>query len=154
MQRAGLFCLTENPKNILMWSHYASNHEGMALQFKVSNDIRSMLYALKIHYSKEYPKWSVTDYDNMVEEILLRKSTDWAYEEEWRILRIGGKGTFQPFKPETLSGVIFGCRVDEGFKKDVLAILEERRSIYKCEVKTYSAEMHKSSYRINVFKDS
>lgn len=153
MQGAGLFCLTEDPRSILMWSHYASNHEGVVLQFKISNDPASMLYALKMHYSKEYPKWSISDNDNLIKDVLLRKSIDWQYEKEWRILRIGGKDTFQPFKPEVITGVIFGCRAKSAYKYQVLEILDKRSKKYRFNVKTYSACMHKSSYKLNIYKD-
>lgn len=54
----GIYCLSENNKNILMWSHYASNHEGLVLEFDVAETIDTFLQAFKINYLKNYPTLS------------------------------------------------------------------------------------------------
>lgn len=33
LQKFGVTCFTENPTDILMWSHYADNHRGVCLSF-------------------------------------------------------------------------------------------------------------------------
>lgn len=153
VQETGIFSLTENPKNILMWSHYASDHKGLVLQFDISKDPESLLYALKMHYSREYPKYDFSsDLKAQFENIILRKAEDWAYEKEWRILRIGGANTYQPFKPETITGLIFGCRVNPEFKKAIMEILEERTRLGLPKINIYSSVMHKSKYALNVYK--
>ena len=34
-QNWGVYCLCEKPDNLLMWSHYASAHQGICLQFDI-----------------------------------------------------------------------------------------------------------------------
>lgn len=51
----GIYCLSENNKNILMWSHYANNHKGLVLQFDVADAIEAFFPAFKITYSSDYP---------------------------------------------------------------------------------------------------
>jgi hypothetical protein len=47
----GILCLSRNKKNILMWSHYAKNHEGLCFGFE------DKLYNGNFTYSKvSYPK--------------------------------------------------------------------------------------------------
>jgi hypothetical protein len=46
-----ILCLSRNKKNILMWSHYAKNHEGLCFGFE------DKLYNGNFTYSKvSYPK--------------------------------------------------------------------------------------------------
>src|SRR5262249_32714692 len=33
-ERLGVCCFAEDPRNILMWSHYAANHSGVCLRFR------------------------------------------------------------------------------------------------------------------------
>src|SRR5262249_4259046 len=35
--QTGVVCLTEHPDNLLMWAHYAQNHEGFVLGLDISN---------------------------------------------------------------------------------------------------------------------
>jgi hypothetical protein len=152
-QNNGVFCLTEDPRNILMWSHYANKHEGVVLQFDISKDPESLLYALKMHYSKEYPIFNLKhSFDTYFESIILRKAIDWEYEKEWRILRVGGANTYQQFKPQALVGLIFGCRVKEDFKRKIMSILEERKNINHPDIKIYTSIMHKSEYAVQIKK--
>jgi hypothetical protein len=34
-----IYCLTPCPRSILMWSHYADNHRGICLEFRVRNNV-------------------------------------------------------------------------------------------------------------------
>ena len=148
---AGLSCFSENPRNILMWSHYASKHQGAVLQFNISKDLGSMLYALKMHYSHHYPIFNfAVDLAEQFESIMLRKASDWSYEKEWRILRIGGADTFQPFKPQALTGIIFGSRCTDNFRVMAQQVINERRAVGHPHINIYQAEQHPSKYAIRI----
>jgi hypothetical protein len=67
-ERLGMFCLSANPNDVLMWSHYASNHRGLCLGFRTTGD--SILWdAQSVEYSREYP---VVDYFRMTREQRVR----------------------------------------------------------------------------------
>ncbi len=152
-QAAGIFSVTENARDVLMWSHYASQHKGMLLQFEIAKDPESLLYALKMHYSLDYPSFDVSlNFETQFERIMLRKSEHWAYENEWRILRIGGAGTYQPFKHNALTSLILGCRSEPVFRDKVIKILKEREALKHPSIKVYKAEMHPSKYALKYFK--
>ena len=44
-----------DPRNILMWSHYAANHKGLCLQFELTRDIDNFVFAMPVQYSEDYP---------------------------------------------------------------------------------------------------
>lgn len=152
-QAAGIYSFTENKKDILMWSHYASQHKGFLLQFELAQDIDSFLYALRMDYSSNYPEYDISKgFENSFKQILLRKSKHWEYEKEWRILRIAGARTYQQFKPQALKSLIFGCRAEEEFKSKIIGILKERNQLGYTSIEVYQAEMHKSKYDLKYFK--
>lgn len=79
-------CLFKQCKDIVLWSHYGSNHEGMALGF--SDDIYNNLIKRNINYQSEYKKIGYLDVDifNLSEELIFRKSSEWVHEDEVRIV--------------------------------------------------------------------
>lgn len=150
-QGVGLACFTEDPRNILMWSHYAKKHSGIVLQFELARDPESLLFALKMHYSDDYPSYDFhKDLQDQFEPILLRKALLWKYEMEWRILRIGGARTYQAFKPSALTGLIFGCKATTAYKKYIHMLLNERQSLHNTPLNLYQAIKHQSKFKLRI----
>ncbi|QKE63986.1 DUF2971 domain-containing protein [Aquipseudomonas campi] len=83
-EKIGILCLTEDPLNILMWSHYAQNHTGICIGFDTGELPFSS--AMQINYREERPK-AEFDSDALIEHVLLTKSQHWKYEKEWRVLK-------------------------------------------------------------------
>lgn len=85
-EKIGILCLSETPQQILMWSHYGANHTGVCIGFD-SGDL-PFKSALKVHYSDERP---FIQFDsspkNLLERVLLTKSSHWSHEQEWRIIK-------------------------------------------------------------------
>lgn len=85
----GILCLTENPKNLLMWAHYGSNHKGVCLGFDTGE--RPFSTSKPLTYTDERPQIPFSSYKNMEPEdaskIFLHKSKEWDYESEWRCVK-------------------------------------------------------------------
>ena len=78
-----VYCLGPDPKNLLMWSHYADSHRGICLEFSLSNNI--FCAALKCEYSSAFPIMTLhDDSDEAALLSLLAKSDVWSYEKEYR----------------------------------------------------------------------
>lgn len=125
----GVLCLAEKPDSLLMWAHYANNHEGFVVEFDCDHSffqqglgedvIRTSLS--KVVYSQNVPTTSLLDMKNF--DFVLTKSYDWSYEQEWRMLLQNKdcKKTI-PAEPhdiclfeipaESMKRVILGCRAD------------------------------------------
>jgi hypothetical protein len=126
LSRYRILCLTSTKHDILMWSHYASNHTGVVLEFScdVAND-SSWSIARQVEYRTDMPSFAtetefigllVGSYELPIEkrinQMIYTKAIDWAYEQEWRIhLPDDGLGEFVCFSPNELAAVYFGCRV-------------------------------------------
>jgi Protein of unknown function (DUF2971) len=154
LEKIGLHCLNEDPRSLLMWSHYAKQHKGIVLQFEIAKDPESMLNAMKVDYSDEYPVLNLAqDLQGQFQKIILRKFTDWDYEKEWRLLIINAASTYLKFQSKTLTGVIFGCRADDQLRLRIKKLVSERLEKKLSALKFYNAKMHQSQYKIILERD-
>jgi hypothetical protein len=78
--------LSADPTHILLWSHYANGHKGVAVEVDIP---RNHEYLRKVRY---YPYWytpvfsetSQTEYT--MRHLFEEKGLEWAYEREYRII--------------------------------------------------------------------
>lgn len=136
----GILTLTEKPDNLLMWSHYADSHEGFVIGFDSNNrhfDERKgpndeLRYLRKVEYRDQRPQAPLTGLTDV--DVFLVKSSQWEYEQEWRILRALQEADkvihaedypihLFKFPSDAVVEVIFGCRMHESCKQRILRIL-------------------------------
>ena len=116
MNQIGVCCFSMTSKSILMWSHYAHYHQGFCLVFDVLNDPDFFTVARPVNYIDTMPEFYFPlDIDEIVERVILPKSTEWEYEQEIRIIKLqsdiesNGNQVFK-FNPNALRKIIFGCK--------------------------------------------
>jgi hypothetical protein len=148
-ENLGVYCMTEVPDNILMWSHYADSHRGFCLEHDRSEDNplgsssldmtewgteveREMQWTKKVSYASAYPTICILDLLTAtnwraLHLFLLTKSVDWAYEEEWRLTGYPG-GRNVP-NPGRIKSVIFGMRMVPEHREQLIRELEDRPGI-------------------------
>ncbi|MGL1892223.1 MAG: DUF2971 domain-containing protein [Spirochaetaceae bacterium] len=149
-----VLCLSKDPKNILMWSHYAYNHTGICVGIK--SEVRKDLIAINVktntsvHNKKNheldngsliakaiyYPKNDLVphilnpfkDNSGKVKDILYSKSSLWSYEEEYRIiLPLHNIPTKKVYLIEgSIGQIIFGLKVPYDLKKHIIGKLSDR----------------------------
>jgi hypothetical protein len=81
----GILSLTEDPEHILMWSHYAHQHKGMAVGFDLSHEFFKQMFisgtefALPVKYCNQRPLYSMEKGDFLagVEGFLGTKGLQW-----------------------------------------------------------------------------
>lgn len=85
--RWGLLCFSPNYIDQLLWAHYADDHKGIALGFKIkSKDLFDVKYTpneirTRIQLSKDY-----LENEKQYLELAKVKYKEWIYEKEHRIL--------------------------------------------------------------------
>jgi Protein of unknown function (DUF2971) len=91
-QNFGILSLTETPDNLLMWAHYGDCHKGVVLGFDETHPffrgaeiVAGLARLNKVEYNQKRPVLSITTRNNP--KVFLRKSIEWAYESEWRLIR-------------------------------------------------------------------
>ena len=125
----GILCMSQNYKNILMWSHYAKNHEGLCFgfDFKLFEDVRIKNSQVSYPENDEYELISFfTPAKGEIRRMFTTKSEFWSYEEEVRFLDLAGGKTLgaKKFIKECLKEVIFGCKADETNIKKIIQLCQ------------------------------
>lgn len=129
----GVLCLSSDPKNVMMWSHYADNHEGLVLRFDsqhITKQTSGELRCFQVNYDRSFPRLpeyisalrAVENGDQLAFNKLFfcRKSRDWKYEKEWRFFA-SRPGSFVEFEPPMLSSVIFGWKMSASTRQLISA---------------------------------
>ena len=130
-EQRGVFCLSASDTNVLMWSHYGDNHQGLCLGYSVSEQITGN-HKYKVH-KVNYAGSRIAktqDLDRMLggdansrdaidEAAYLAKAEAWSYEDEWRILGPAGnqKGVLN------LEEIIYGFRCPEHVQTAIRSII-------------------------------
>lgn len=85
----GIFCVTEDPVNLLMWAHYGNSHQGVCIGFDSNASL--LKGAQKLNYQKIRPRLpfnaNIEPSKICLKSIFLTKSKDWSYEKEWRVIK-------------------------------------------------------------------
>lgn len=131
---SSVVCFSEKIDSILMWSHYSYNHTGFALGYDLHslllpNDknlgLYPVIYSDKRYNAEEFLLYLFgslmqapihnTDLMSSI-KLLLYKSLDWQYEQEWRVIKSDASNLFnghsEPIglKPNS---IYYGCRISQ-----------------------------------------
>jgi hypothetical protein len=117
MEKIGISCFSSANKNSVMFSHYADEHRGACLIFNPDHftdlwnrwDVNVGGRIQRVIYYDRFPRF---DEDLERARIATAKHRDWSYERECRLTTNWGypSGLYK-FKPEALTGIIFGVRM-------------------------------------------
>jgi hypothetical protein len=146
----GVFSLTTQPTNILMWSHYSNSHKGFVVGFDTDSlftDIQCTI--LPINYQNEYPSippgLGTEEGPLEIYGVYGTKSGLWEYEDEVRMIKVhGAKKSFQ-YKPETLKEVILGCKISEKHRDEILGVARNFPN-----VQVYQARMSRTAFELDI----
>lgn len=164
-------CLTENPKSILMWSHYAFKHTGFCIEYDFNQaidtdfpldrlakvtysdemlmlDLRSMIQMVRKRVDPEYIKDpAITELTcETCNEAILTKNSAWKYEEEWRIV-LDNFSNVQIDKIPFATKIILGANIDEKHKEELLKIAHEKEP----PIPVYQAFLRPDKYEIGYY---
>lgn len=161
----GVLSLSILPDNILMWSHYSGGHTGFVLGFDAQHlyfngklsESDELRHVREVIYREERTQAPMTAMDGV--EMFFVKSTHWAYEKEWRILRpledaevtIDAKPypvhLFR-FPESALRQIIFGPKIDQVTKGELIAAVAARPALH--HVTFMQATLESNRYAVNI----
>lgn len=138
-----ILCLSEDPKHVAMWYHYADKYQGVVLEFRCSELTDSAwLAARKVGYSAEPSSIYTADgwaelitlengaaVERMVDWATLNKSADWSYEREWRVVTFRRSNETEgysdyAFRPSELSAVYLGPLIKRAEALAIFGLLD------------------------------
>lgn len=120
---------SEKYDSVLMWAHYTNNHSGFCIEYDLSHlplvhNFRNLLYP--VIYDSEI--FDISDflegdkngseYSNLyMLQAIIRKSLDWAYEHEWRVIfPFGTLKKSQNIPTPKPSGILLGSNFFKALK--------------------------------------
>lgn len=144
----GLLSLSENPTHRLMWSHYAGTYSGFVISFDEQHqffDTRRTAeddfnWLRKVIYSKERPSmrafvdFSEEHLSSVATKMFLTKGEEWAYEQEWRVLKPlrdadkiienpTGNIHLYALPPACVTGIILGHRMTPENRNEIIELV-------------------------------
>lgn len=76
-----------------LWVYYKIllllHHEGVCLEFDISEDVDFFCFPKKVEYDMEYPSIDYYTHSEEVTNALFHKYKAWEYEKEYRIIKLG-----------------------------------------------------------------
>lgn len=129
ISKTGVVSLSKHKDSILMWSHYAHNHEGLVFEFDYTGkrfDLHEFPHS--VQYVQGYGLLSHAtnreERKKQMETILLSKYVDWAYEGEYRIIDFDFQGN-KPFNKKLLTKIIFGLKASPDNMRKMVNLCKE-----------------------------
>lgn len=147
-QTTGISCFSESDTSLLMWAHYANNHRGICVEYELLEiNQKTGFSPVPVIYSNERAVFNSISLDTIEKDTtrvfinsLTSKSSEWSYENEWRIIQDEGAcglnwdsnthgALLNMIKP---SSIIMGCQIKPEFEREVYNYCEENKiNLYK-----------------------
>jgi hypothetical protein len=167
MQQVGVCSMTTDPRDILMWSHYADFHRGFIVEFRVDLDGEFVpdplnpkdLVPHPVEYRDDRPQMKLVS--NMasigleerrgMSSVFLVKSPHWKYEQEWRHVDVvRGPGVHPYTVKKHLVGVIAGARMPDRDLTRVKQAMRESEDAFGCSLTFHRAQLRHDIYAIEI----
>lgn len=159
-----VFCVSELVNNVVMWSHYADQHQGVAFQLGCVDALdNSLLIAKKVDYTDKFSAFpsaeeyarhltgeKTIDMVSLIQKIAYAKHIDWAYEKEWRVhvsMLNEPAGTGRSLYAENsqiFEAMYLGCNIE---KENAMTIIQIARKELS-NMKIYQAIRSKKRYEL------
>lgn len=147
----GVFSASQDPRNEPMWAHYAADHRGYCVQLSTMED-GVFLLAEKAIYTDEFPNLTLPLPESGDDKkAYLHKSTAWAYEREWRLVTPKSNYAIQ-LRPEAVTGVILGARVEKATCSAIAQFNEERAAAGLSRFRVYQAAQHRTRFGMQILR--
>lgn len=153
VRSSGIYSLSLEPANELMWAYYASGHCGYAIIFDtevLSKSFKEVkydnMYEIDVVYSNKLPQFDITKIKGQsIEDILQcfvgNKSQAWKHEAEHRLVFDKG-GRKLKIDYRAIKGFVFGSRMAEEDVDFIMKTFSGRDLDYsKIELKDNSYEL-------------
>jgi len=158
IEKYGIFSMTTENKNILMWSHYADSHKGICLRFNCSrfldfirNDcLRNELLIVwdKIDYQTEYPllnPFELNDNEVVLKSLLI-KSCNWKYENEFRFILFDNPDRALIIPDGIIDQIIIGCNILSENKNKLVELAKLKK------IELLQAIIKRNSFGLDIIK--
>lgn len=148
MDSMGIYSLSEEIENPLMWAHYANAHQGMCIAFHGFRQDFQFRGALPVLYNEHYPTIDLLESNDILEFGPLSKGKPWAYEREWRIANQEAARTYYELDNRSIAALILGLRASDSSELEVMRRLGLRSKLGLPPIAVFRAIQPKDRYEL------
>ncbi len=137
----GICSFAGNCSNIVMWSHYANSHLGFCVTFQIPSiesfidgtfsQSKIIIELDKVNYQTDFPNFDAYDLrhsDDFIRLPLITKSSDWAYENEYRLISLNKNNIAISFQDNLIESIILGCRISPKHEEEILSVIRGKNN--------------------------
>jgi Protein of unknown function (DUF2971) len=146
---SGVYSLSQNPTDELLWAHYAYSHYGFCIEYDLETLLRFGRNDFKyfnVVYDEHPPQLTIDDLSNLqegsafIQKLIGVKSKKWVYEQEIRI--VTSKSGKQHYDYRSIKAIHFGLRMEDGQKEEIMRRMQGRG------IKYYQTQLESNSYKL------
>lgn len=156
LNNSQISCFSRTPYEPLMWSHYSDKHYGVCYCFDevelIAYDGLTDYYG-DVIYSSHLPRiyykegnTTLEQWDKELYKVLMTKSLNWVYEEEYRIIR--NKNAVNTFRPQSLKAIIIGYKASIWNRTKILEIIAKANESRDQKIEIYYACLSTRNFKI------
>lgn len=160
-EKIGILSLSESMNDLLMWAHYADDHQGFVIALDENHaslnsprgEDDEFYKPRKVQYRRDRPRHILSELDGT--QLFLTKSLDWSYEKEWRVLKpIVASDPSSPvaglfeLPSEAIEGIVIGARCSLDHKLKLRQLISERDTYSHLWIK--QAVLSTSKYEVDL----
>jgi hypothetical protein len=148
LNNIGICCFSRTKDSILMWSHYASKHQGFCVEYITHYDNYG-INPLDINYVLKFKKAQYFEKaQRAIFHLIYTKSNEWKYEQELRASLIEvqtDEGRKVSFREKEILSIYFGINCKEKTINKLKGIIEKN---YSNNIIFYKGIMSKNDFKI------
>lgn len=138
VDKSGIFSLSYNPLQELIWAHYGGSHRGFCVGYDLERLVQfepNIHHLLDVQYSNAVPVLQSLDlilcktHLDVLKKMLGVKSKPWGYEEEVRVITVPPGLHEHDYR--AVKEVYFGLRCPASTQSAVMEALAGRSVVYK-----------------------
>lgn len=149
MKNIGICCFSRTKDSVLMWSHYASKHQGFCIEYRTNQDIDG-INPLDINYVSKFKKAQYFEKaERAIFHLLFTKSNDWKYEKELRVPLTNVETDEErkvEFKEKDILSIYFGVNSEQSTIDKLINLIAKN---YSSEIAFYKGKMSNNDFNIN-----
>jgi hypothetical protein len=148
----GVYSLSNNIDNELLWAYYGGGHTGFAIEYDIDiltealnhNQYFQQLFDFQISYTEHIPSLDISIFyqkepTNILKTCLGTKSLSWKHEEEYRLL--SNSHGYVDIDFRAVTGIYFGYKMREEEIDYIMERLKGRK------IKYYQMGLIKNTYK-------
>lgn len=145
LSRYRILSLSDSFNKVPMWAHYADNFNGICIEIDENGTLKKNVEKLIYGDSTSLSNRGCNNgtVDEIAQLSLLRKSKDWEYEGEYRVLSKEQNIEYQEIDVKDITCVYIGYKVPAKIKEHIELICKQQRidtRIAVVNVKSYAVE--------------